>query len=233
MGAFWSSMADGWAVDILSSRNIRIDPLNQRFLLEKDSSAENTALLFNAEARRMRRESGEWIFCPPAQCSCPRTQIADKRIPAFRRITVALIQKTDLQAGGQKKFVYSHIDDRGSIAVAVQDSGISVYIRIEKIGRLVVAGVDGGRTLLKMIVALSGIGEPGISRDIAVRPCHIGATPAIGHSACAKDIVESADRLFMYEGTTVKTGLPGFCDYYVISQFRPETESIGKDAGTV
>jgi hypothetical protein len=49
-------MADGWAVDILSSRNLRIDPLNQRFLLEKDSSAENTTLLFNAEARRTRRE---------------------------------------------------------------------------------------------------------------------------------------------------------------------------------
>jgi len=119
-------MADGWAVDILSSRNLRIDPLNQRFLLEKDSSAENAALLFNAEPRRTRRESGEWIFWPPAQCSCPRTQIADKRISAVRRITVALIQKTDLQAGWQKKFVNSHIDDCGSITVAVQDSGMSV-----------------------------------------------------------------------------------------------------------
>jgi hypothetical protein len=48
-----------------------------------------------------------------------------------------------------------------------------------------------------MIVALSGIGEQGISGDIAVRPCLIGANPTIGHSAGAKDIVESDDRLIL------------------------------------
>ena len=111
--------------------------------------------------------------------------------------------KTDAKAGGREKFVYSHIDDFGSITVAIQDSVISVYIRIGKIGRLVVAGVDGGGPLLEMIVALSGIGEQGISGDIAVPSCHIGAIPAIGHSAGAKDIAESDDRLFSYEGATV------------------------------
>jgi hypothetical protein len=48
-----------------------------------------------------------------------------------------------------------------------------------------------------MIVALSGIGEKGISGDIAVCPCPIGAIPAIGQSAAAKDIVESDGRLFL------------------------------------
>src|SRR5262245_6406739 len=84
-----------------------------------------------------------------------------------------------------------------------------------------------------MIVTLSWIGEQGISRDIAVRPCHIGAIPAIGHSAAAEDIVESNDRLILVgEGLTVETVLRRFCDYYVIGQFRLEAESIGKDAGT-
>jgi len=36
---------------------------------------------------------------------------------------------------------------------------------IRKIGRQIVAGVDGGRQPLEMIVALSWIGEPGISGD--------------------------------------------------------------------
>src|SRR5262245_352414 len=85
-----------------------------------------------------------------------------------------------------------------------------------------------------MKVALSGIGEQGISRDIAVHPCPIGATPAIGHSAGAENIVESCDRRILAESVaTVKTELPGFCDYYVIGQFRPGISSIGKDAGTV
>src|SRR5262245_38088996 len=120
------------------------------------------------------------------------------------------------------------------MTVAVQDSGISVYIRIRKIGRLVVAGVDGGRPLLEMIVALSGIGEQGISGDVAVRPCHIGDGPAIGHSAGAEDIVESNDRRILGgEAGTVETGLPGFCDYYVIGQFRLCTDPQGKDSRTV
>ena len=83
-----------------------------------------------------------------------------------------------------------------------------------------------------MIVALSGIGEQGISRDIAVRPCLIGASPAIGRSAGAKDIVESDDRLMLADCATVETGLPGFCDYYVIGQFYTGIASIGIDAGT-
>src|SRR6266508_1372432 len=84
-----------------------------------------------------------------------------------------------------------------------------------------------------MIVALSGIGEQGISGDIVVRPCHIAATPAIGHSVGAKDIVESNDwRILVVEAATVETELSGFCDYYVIGQFRLRIESSGKDAGT-
>jgi hypothetical protein len=84
-----------------------------------------------------------------------------------------------------------------------------------------------------MIVALSGIGEQGISGDIALRPCPVGAIPAIGHSAAAEDIVESNDRrILVSEGLTVETGLRGFCDYYVIGQFRLDTESIGKYSGT-
>src|SRR5262245_9284750 len=150
-----------------------------------------------------------------------------------RPITVALILKTDARAVGRRNFVCSHIDNCGSVTVAIQNSGILVYIRIRKIGRKVVAGVDRGRPPLKMIVALSGIGEQGISGDIAVRPCLIGATPAIGHSAGAKDIVESDDqRILVVDVATVEAGLPGFCDYYVIGQFRPAIGSIGNDAGT-
>ena len=57
--------------------------------------------------------------------------ISSKQILAVRRIeleqiTVALILKTDANTLGRKKFVYSHIDDFGSIPVAVQDSGMSV-----------------------------------------------------------------------------------------------------------
>jgi hypothetical protein len=37
----------------------------------------------------------------------------------------------------------------------------------------------------------------------------------------------------MYEGATVKTGLSGFCDYYVIGQFRTDINSMDIDAGTV
>jgi len=86
---------------------------------------------------------------------------------------------------------------------------------------------------LEMIVALSGIGEPGISGDIAVHPCLIGASPAIGQSVDTKDIVESDYRLMLAKiVATVETELPGFCDYYVIGQFRPGIESIGNDAGT-
>src|SRR5262249_28197546 len=84
-----------------------------------------------------------------------------------------------------------------------------------------------------MIVALSGIGEQGISGDVAVRPCHIGAGPCISHSAGAEDIVESEDwRILVVEESTGETGLPGFCDYYVIGQFRLGIEFFGKDAGT-
>jgi hypothetical protein len=84
-----------------------------------------------------------------------------------------------------------------------------------------------------MIVTLSGGDEQGIIGDIAVHPCLIGANPAIGHSAGAKDIIESDDRLILVEETaTVETELPGFCDYYVIGQFRPGIGSIGIDAGT-
>ena len=119
---------------------------------------------------------------------------SDMRLAPHPAPTIQL--RTDVKAGERQKFVYSHIDDCGSIAVAVQDSGISIYILIRKIGRQVVACVDGGRPLLEMIVALSGIGEKGISGDIAVCPCPIGAIPAIGHSAAAKDIV-AEDRLIL------------------------------------
>src|SRR5262245_33509509 len=85
-----------------------------------------------------------------------------------------------------------------------------------------------------MIVAVSGIGEQWISGDIAVRPWPVGASPVIGHSAGAEDIVESDDQASMaVEVTTVETGLSGLCDYYVIGQFRPAIISIGEDAGTV
>src|SRR5215510_2506703 len=85
-----------------------------------------------------------------------------------------------------------------------------------------------------MIVALSGIGEQGISGDIALRPCLIRASPTIGHSTGAEDIVEPDNRVNMaVGGTTVETGLPGFCDYYVIGQFHLVIGSIGKDARTV
>src|SRR5262245_52266511 len=122
--------------------------------------------------------------------------ISGKQIPTVHRIdpeqfTLALILKMAVKAGRRKKFVYSHIDGCGSITVAIQDSGFFVYISIRKIGGQVVAGIDGGGPLLEMKVALNGIGEQWISRDIAVRPCLIGATPAIGHSAAAKNIVES------------------------------------------
>src|SRR5215468_7591167 len=84
-----------------------------------------------------------------------------------------------------------------------------------------------------MIVALSEIGEHGISRDVAVRPCHIGAVPAIGHSATAENIVESDDRrILAAETVTEETGLPGFCVYYVIGQFRPSIGAEVIDAGT-
>src|SRR5262249_34795440 len=93
---------------------------------------------------------------------------------------------------------------------------------------------EGGIRLVEMIVPLSGIGKQGIRLDMPVHPCPIGATPAIGHSASAENIVKSCDRRILAESVaTVKTGLPGFCDYYVIGQFRPEISSIGKDAGTV
>ncbi len=82
--------------------------------------------------------------------------------------------KTDAKAGERQKFVYSHINGCGSIAVAVQDSGISIYIRIGKIGRQVVAGVDGGRHLLEMIVALSGGDEQG-KVDPRESPCLLPA----------------------------------------------------------
>src|SRR5262245_59260755 len=132
------------------------------------------------------------------------------------------------------KFIYSHIDDCGSIIVAIEDSGLSVYILIRKIGRQAVAGVDGGRPLLEMIVALSGIGEQWIKRNIVVLPCHIGDGLGIGHSVDAEDIVESDDRrLLVGEDEKVETGLPGFCDYYVIGQFRLHAVSKGKDAGTI
>src|SRR5262252_101971 len=84
-----------------------------------------------------------------------------------------------------------------------------------------------------MIVALSGIGEQGIIGDIAVRPCLIGASPAIGHSAGAEDIVESYDRLILCEGATIEADFPGFCDYDVVGQFRPLIGSLSIDAGTV
>src|SRR5262245_43370678 len=163
--------------------------------------------------------------------------ISSKQILAVRRIdlehiTVALILKTDAKAGWRKKFVYSHINDCGSITVAIQDSGMLVQILIRKIGRQVVAGVDGGRQLLEMKVALSGIGELGISGDIAIRPCLIGATPGIGHSAGAEDIVESGDRRIRVAVATVETGLPGLRDYYVIGQFRLDIGSIGVDLGS-
>lgn len=151
----------------------------------------------------------------------------------LEHITAALILKTDVKAGGRKEFVYSHINGCGSIAVAIQESGIFVYILIWKIGRLVVANVDGRRPLSQMIVAISGIGEQGISGDIALTSCLTGASPVIGLSAAAEDIVESNDRrILITEGLTVETGLRWFCDYYVIGQFRLDAESIGKDAGT-
>src|SRR5262245_4580859 len=84
-----------------------------------------------------------------------------------------------------------------------------------------------------MIVALSWIGEHGIKRNIVVRPCLIRASPTIGHSTGAEDIVEPDDRVNMAGDTTVETGLPGFCDYYVIGQFHLVMGSIGKDARTV
>src|SRR5262245_36761615 len=85
-----------------------------------------------------------------------------------------------------------------------------------------------------MIVVLSEIGEHGIIRDVAVRPCHIGAVPAIGRSAAtAENIVESDDRrILTIEIVTVETGLPGFCVYYVIGQFRPSIGAEVIDAGT-
>jgi len=165
--------------------------------------------------------------------------ISSDQIPAVRRtdleqITLVLILKTAVKAGRRKKFVYSHIDDRGSINVAIEDSGISVYIRIRKIGGHVFASVDGGRPLLEMIVALSGIGEQGISGDIAVRPCHIGASPAIGRSTGAKGIVGSDNRWFWgKEGATVESGLTRLPDYYVIGQFGHAGAALDKDAGTV
>src|SRR5215510_14128693 len=79
-----------------------------------------------------------------------------------------------------------------------------------------------------MIVALSGVGEQGISGDIAVRPCLIGASPAISQSVDAENIAESDDRLSLVEEpATVESELPGFCDYYVIGQFRLGIESVG------
>ena len=80
-----------------------------------------------------------------------------------------------------------------------------------------------------MKVALSGVDELGISGDIPVLPCPIRASPIIGQSAGAKDIVESGDR--DAGCVTEESGLPGFCDYYVIGQFYT-WKSIGKDAGT-
>src|SRR5215813_802785 len=85
-----------------------------------------------------------------------------------------------------------------------------------------------------MVVALSGIGELGISGYIAVRPCLIGASPAISHTVDAEDIVESDDRVNMaVSGAAEETGLPGFCDYYVIGQFHLVISSIGINGGTV
>jgi hypothetical protein len=112
------------------------------------------------------------------QISCAtkgESPASSKQILAGRRIdlehiAVALILKTDVKDGEREKFVYSHIDDCGSITAAIQDSGISVYVRIRKIGRQVVTGVDRGRPLLEMIVALSRIGEQRISGDIAAVP---------------------------------------------------------------
>jgi hypothetical protein len=90
-----------------------------------------------------------------------------------------------------------------------------------------------------MIVALSGIGEQGISGDVSVPPGHIGASTAIGRSACAIDIVEPNDRRILVDrrileggGATVETDLSGVGDYYVIDQCSLPIESIGKDAGT-
>src|SRR5215510_1706799 len=84
-----------------------------------------------------------------------------------------------------------------------------------------------------MVVALSGISEQGISGDIAVGPCLIGATPAISQSVDTKDIVKPDDRrILVEEPATVETELPGFCDYYVIGQFCPVIKSISNDAGT-
>src|SRR6266508_3429291 len=82
-----------------------------------------------------------------------------------------------------------------------------------------------------MIVTLSGGDELGISGDIAVRPCLVGAIPAIGRSAAAKDIVESDGRRFLYEGAAVKTGLPGFCDYYVIGENADANKRVDTSAG--
>ena|SRR5215813_15103110 len=101
--------------------------------------------------------------------------ISSNQILAVRRIelehiAVALRLKTDAKAGGRKKFVYSHIDNCRSITVTIQDSGISVYISIRKIGRLVVAGVDGGRPLSQMIVGLSGIANRGSAEILPFVP---------------------------------------------------------------
>src|SRR5262245_46352490 len=110
---------------------------------------------------------------------------------------------------------------------------MSVQILIRKIGSLVVAGVYRGRTLLEMIVALSGIGEQWIGEDVAVRSCHIWAGSGISHSAAAENIVESdGRRILAVETSTVETGLPGFCVYYVIGQFRLYIWAYVKDAGT-
>jgi hypothetical protein len=84
-----------------------------------------------------------------------------------------------------------------------------------------------------MIVALGGIGEQRVCRDIAIRSCLIRAGPAIGHSVEAEDIVEPDNRRALAEGITVESVLPGFCDYYVIGQFRLLVETTGIDAGTV
>src|SRR5215510_5468825 len=85
-----------------------------------------------------------------------------------------------------------------------------------------------------MIVALSGIGEQWIGGDIAVRPCHIGASPAIGRSTEAENIVEPGDRCGRGgEGATFVSGLPRLRDYYVIGQFDHASAILDKDAGTI
>src|SRR5262249_32515610 len=121
--------------------------------------------------------------------------ISSNQILAVRRIelehiAVALRLKTDAKAGGRKKFVYSHIDNCRSLSVTCRVWGFSFYIIIGRLGGVLVAGVEGGSPLWKMMVGWSGISERGISRDIAFRPCPVGEFPAISHSACAKDIVE-------------------------------------------